>query len=231
MGRGAVSLVPNTEVPESQRLLVSEEGVPGNGGGQTPLARRADGNIPRFDEIVTPHPVVAFLFRRRTFIVLLAILAMVPWAQPRPGMFAVGIAVAVLAEAWRIWAAGTIHKTEELTTGGPYAFVRHPLYVGSFLHAVAYCFMSGHLLSFAVGIPLFVLLYGAAVSTEEAMLCKIFGERYVDYCRRVPRFVPRLGRAHPGEGSFSWRQVAANKEYVNVIWMLLLSGLFIWRMI
>lgn len=220
----------HTEVPESQPLLVSGESVPGDGSSQISLPRGADGNIPRFDEIVTPHPVVAFLFRRRTFIVLLGILAMVPWAEPRPAMFGVGIAVAVIAEAWRIWAAGTIHKTEELTTGGPYAYVRHPLYVGSFLHAVAFCFMSGHWINFLIAIPVFVLLYGAAVSTEEAMLRKIFGERYVDYGRRVPRFVPRLRATAAGDGRFSWRQVMANKEYVNVVWLLLLSSLFIWRM-
>lgn len=222
--------MPQTEVPESQPHLVSGESVPGGQASQVSLPRGADGNIPRFDEIVTPHPVVAFLFRRRTFIVLLGILAMAFFAEPRPGMFAVGIAVAVLAEAFRIWAAGTIHKTEELTTGGPYAFVRHPLYVGSFLHAVGFCFMSGQWLSFAFAIPIFVLLYGAAVSTEEAMLRKIFGERYVEYGRRVPRFVPRLRVSEAGDGKFSWRQVMANKEYVNVIWLLFLSSLFIWRM-
>ena len=199
-------------------------------GEQAAGVRDADGNIARFDQFVTPHPVVAFLFRRRTFIVLLAILAMVPWAKPNPPMFLSGFTLAVLAEAWRIWAAGTIHKTEELTTSGPYAYVRHPLYVGSFLHSVAYALMSGHWISFAVVLPLFFLLYGAAVSTEEAMLCKIFGERYVDYSRRVPRFIPRLAAPQQGDGSFSWRQVKANKEYVNVIWMLFLCGLFILRM-
>ena len=35
----------------------------------------------------------------------------------------------------RGWSAGTIHKDEELTTTGPYAFARNPLYVGSFLIA------------------------------------------------------------------------------------------------
>jgi protein-S-isoprenylcysteine O-methyltransferase Ste14 len=209
---------------------VSGESVPADESSQISLPRGADGNIPRFDEIVTPHPVVAFLFRRRTFIVLLGILAMAFWADPRPVMFAVGMAVAIAAEAWRIWAAGTIHKTEELTTGGPYAYVRHPLYVGSFLHALAFCFMSGYWINFVIAIPVFVLLYGAAVSTEEAMLRKIFGERYVEYGRRVPRFVPRLRAATAGDGAFSWRQVMANKEYVNVVWLVLLSSLFIWRM-
>ena len=45
--------------------------------------RREDGALSNFDEIVTPHPVVAFLFRRRTAIVLLGIVAMVPFAKPR----------------------------------------------------------------------------------------------------------------------------------------------------
>lgn len=222
--------MPHIEVPEPQTRVKPNDRSAGEEPAESQLTRRPDGNIPSFDEIVTPHWAVAFLFRRRTFIVLLAILAMLPWAQPKPGMLFAGITVAVLAEAWRIWAAGTIHKTEELTTAGPYAFVRHPLYVGSFLHAVAYALMSGHWISFAVIIPLFMLLYGAAVSTEEAMLCKIFGHRYVEYCQRVPRFIPRLGIPPRGDGAFSWRQAMANKEYVNVIWMLLLSSLFIWRM-
>ncbi len=192
--------------------------------------RKPGGSISNFDEIVTPHPVVAFLFRRRTFIVLLGVLALVLWARPGPAMLLAGFLLAVLAEAWRIWAAGTIHKTEALTTGGPYAHVRHPLYVGSFLHSLAYCFMSGHWHSFLWVPPLFFIVYGAAVYTEEAMLHKIFGEQYAAYSQRVPRFIPRITPARPAHGRFDWRQVRANKEYVNVIWVALLSGLFVLRL-
>lgn len=173
----------------------------------------------RFDEIVTPHPIVAFFFRRRTFIVLLGLVAMVPWARPKLGMLAAGVVLALLAEGLRVWAAGTIHKTEQLTTGGPYAFVRHPLYVGSFLHAVAYSLMSGRWESFAFVVPLFGIVYGAAVSTEEAMLRKLYGVEYEEYSRRVPRFFPQMGRVSPGHGTFSWRQVWLNREWVNFLWM------------
>src|SRR5689334_9344828 len=89
-----------------------------------------------FDRIAPPHPVMVFLFRRRTLLIQLTTLALLATARPQPSLFAFGLALAVLAEAWRIWAAGTIHKVEELTTGGPYAHVRHPLYVGSFVHAI-----------------------------------------------------------------------------------------------
>ena len=140
------SHVPQTQPTERMDLTVPPAGLDEDGPAlpEVPV-RNADGGLSNFDEIVTPAPVAHFLFRRRTLIVLLGILAIVPFAHPKPIMLAVGIALAVVAECWRIWAAGTIHKTEELTTGGPYAHVRHPLYVGSFVHAVAYCFMSGRM--------------------------------------------------------------------------------------
>ncbi len=215
----------HTEVEKGLAAPTAEAAAAEDASVQIP--RKPDGSPAAFDTIVQPPPLVAFLFRRRTLIVLLGIVAIIPFARPRPELLAAGIVLAVLAEAWRIWAAGTIHKTEELTTGGPYAFVRHPLYVGSFLHAVAYCFMSGRWQSFFFALPLFFLVYGAAVSTEEAMLRKLFGPAYDEYSRRVPRFVPRTLFAARGKGQFSWAQVLANKEYVNLIWLLLLSGLFI----
>ncbi|MFN3652870.1 MAG: methyltransferase family protein [Armatimonadota bacterium] len=223
--------MPRVETTDSTSIAMADPASREHEDGPVLPVRGADGTRTRFDEIVTPHPVTAFLFRRRTFLVLLGILAMVPFAKPRPDMLGIGVAVAVLAEAIRIWAAGTIHKTEELTTGGPYAFVRHPLYVGSFLHAVAYSFMSGRWESFAFVIPIFLLLYSAAVSTEEAMLHKLFPRRYEEYCQRVPRFVPRLRLPRRGHGQFSWRQVMINKEYVNLIWLVVLTGLFVWKMV
>jgi protein-S-isoprenylcysteine O-methyltransferase Ste14 len=63
------------------------------------------------------------------------------------------------------------------------------------------------------------------------MLRKIFGRRYDEYSERVPRFVPRLGARAQGEGAFSWAQVAANKEYVNVIWVVILSSLFVLKLV
>lgn len=191
------------------------------------------GSAYNFDEIVRVNPVCHFLFRRRTFVVLVSLLIMAALARPTPVMLSIGVALAVLAEAWRIWASGTIHKTEEVTTGGPYAYVRHPLYVGSFLHAVAYCFMSGLWPSFLIVVPLFCLLYGVAVFVEERMLLRLFGEEYAAYSRQVPRFVPKPLAARPPRtgGEFNWRQAMWNKEYVNVIWLVFLSGLFLARLV
>lgn len=217
--------MPRAELQDRQTEPVAE--APVSASSSAPTIRRPDGGLSRFDEIVTPHPVVAFLFRRRTLIVLIGVLCLAWFSKPNPAMLAPGILLAALAEIWRIWAAGTIHKTEELTTGGPYAFVRHPLYVGSFIHSIAYCLVSGRWESFLFVPPLFFLLYGAAVSTEEAMLRKLFPGQYEEYSRRVPRFIPRFGRRQPGHGEFSWKQVGENKEYVNVIWVVALTSLFV----
>src|SRR5215213_5268758 len=41
--------------------------------------------------------------------------------------------------AIRSWSAGILRKTRELTTTGPYAVIRNPLYVGSFMIMSGFC--------------------------------------------------------------------------------------------
>jgi len=74
-----------------------------------------------------------------------------------------------------------------------YRIVRHPLYVGWFLAFWATPVMTvGHLL-FAAGMSVYILI---AVKHEERDLVAQLGAPYVAYQRRVPRFIPRLARAH-----------------------------------
>jgi protein-S-isoprenylcysteine O-methyltransferase Ste14 len=74
-----------------------------------------------------------------------------------------------------------------------YRFVRHPLYVGWFLAFWGTPRMTtGHLL-FAIGMSVYILL---AVRYEERDLVRYLGQDYVEYRKRVPKFVPRLTSAH-----------------------------------
>jgi protein-S-isoprenylcysteine O-methyltransferase Ste14 len=74
-----------------------------------------------------------------------------------------------------------------------YRFVRHPLYVGWFLAFWATPHMTvGHLL-FAIGMSGYILI---AVRYEERDLVRHLGQAYVDYQKRVPKFVPRLTSVH-----------------------------------
>src|SRR5262249_60675429 len=81
----------------------SGAGAPGAAAGAA-AARRAWWRRPsrrsrprsRFYELVRPHPVLAFLFRRRTLFLLLGGAAMLAMARPRPVPFAAGVALACL---------------------------------------------------------------------------------------------------------------------------------------
>jgi len=74
-----------------------------------------------------------------------------------------------------------------------YRVVRHPLYVGWFLAFWATPVMTvGHLL-FAAGMSAYIVI---AVRHEERDLVRYHGKDYVEYQRRVPKFVPRLGAVH-----------------------------------
>src|SRR5262245_14343803 len=52
-------------------------------------------------------------------------------SQPTMRSLAIGMSLAAIGEVIRIWAAGHLNKSREVTTSGPYRWVGHPLYVGS----------------------------------------------------------------------------------------------------
>lgn len=99
---------------------------------------------------------------------------------------------------------GTPHpfaaKTQRLVTDGPYGVVRNPMMwaVGAILAGLALVRGSSGLLigwaAFLVYIPLFIRFY------EERDMLRRFGEDYREYCRRVPRWWPRLRRRASNEG-------------------------------
>jgi protein-S-isoprenylcysteine O-methyltransferase Ste14 len=78
----------------------------------------------------------------------------------------------------------------KLLTEGIYGVVRHPRYIEAYLWTTGYAFIANHLGSYltpAVCLPVLYLV----VVLEERELRGRFGEDYVEYCRRVPRFIPR----------------------------------------
>lgn len=188
-------------------------------------------------------PRQSFITRRRTHLTLLASLALLgvsAWwrhgvgRDTPPLLFWTGIGLVAAGQLLRLWAAGYLCKDEQVVTGGPFRFIRHPLYVGSFTAAVGYCLMSGLLLSLLLVPPFFLLVYYPAVVEEETFLAQKFGDTYRAYCARVPRFFPRLRWVNRSNGSmnqwvdgFEWALVKRNKEYEAAVGNLILVGLFI----
>lgn len=146
-------------------------------------------------------------------------------ARPTPEAFWAGLPLVALGQIIRVWSAGYLTKLSGLVTAGPFAMCRNPLYMGSFLISLGYLVMCHRLYVLMVGIVLFWMLHGAAVAYEERLLREKFGEDFANYCKRVPRFLPRLRRP-AGQGRFSFEQVMANDEHRGAASAMLILSAF-----
>ena len=145
-------------------------------------------------------------------------------ARPAWPTWAAGAAIALCGEWLRIWAAGHLEKSREVTTSGPYQFTRHPLYVGSSIMALgvaAGC--RSVVVAVVVGLYMATTIT-AAIRSEEAFLRERFGDAYDAYAESRG---PRVSRR------FSWERAWRNKEYRSVTGLILflavLAGRAFWR--
>lgn len=155
---------------------------------------------------------------------------------PRPAAVAWSMAL-VLPGLWlRGYASGYVKKNRELTVTGPYAHTRNPLYLGSMLIAAGFAVA---LLSWPVAVVLaigFAIIYIPVIASEERFLRATF-PLFDEYCRRVPRIVPRPtparfggeDREQPSGSSFSLDLYLSHREYNAAIGaaLLYLSLLFL----
>jgi protein-S-isoprenylcysteine O-methyltransferase Ste14 len=131
-------------------------------------------------------------------------------ARPTWPSLAAGTIVALAGETIRIWAAGHLEKSREVTRSGPYRWFRHPLYVGSAVMGVGVAVAGSSVVAAGiVSAYLSATLY-AAIRTEETFLRDRFGSEYDDYCR---------GRAAAADRPFCWSRAWRNREYRAVIGM------------
>lgn len=85
----------------------------------------------------------------------------------------------------------------EIATTGIYARIRHPRYAGSMAAVAGACLLAGTRWMWLVA-AIWCVLVLVAILLEERELRERFGDAYVEYCRRVPRFFPL--RSRPREG-------------------------------
>jgi protein-S-isoprenylcysteine O-methyltransferase Ste14 len=102
-----------------------------------------------------------------------------------------GIALCFAGASIRYWASGYLRKDTRPAVGGPYAWVRNPLYLGTYLMALgtAWAIEAWWLLGSSTVI--FALIYHFIILDEETKLRTIFGAPYLRWCELVPRFFPR----------------------------------------
>lgn len=123
----------------------------------------------------------------------------------------------------RIWANGYAIKLEKLTTSGPYAFVRHPLYLGTIILTLGFIIM---LKLHHIGIlflAIMAMVYYRTIKQEEKMLGQRFQSLYTDYRKNVPAIVPTVFPYREGEKwSFSFRRLIKSQEYKLFIWVIIM---------
>jgi protein-S-isoprenylcysteine O-methyltransferase Ste14 len=91
--------------------------------------------------------------------------------------------------SWRFRA--TLDVGHELATGGPFRFLRHPIYMALNLLALGTALWIPTLTVWAAFVFM-VVGSDLRARAEEALLHRSFGEQYASYCSRTRRFVPLL---------------------------------------
>jgi len=145
---------------------------------------------------------------------------------PNQTMITLGAGLFVLGLALHIWSKGCLERNCAVTTLGPYAFVRHPFYLASFLIDEGICLASGNLWLcglYAVG---YTLVYLPTIRNEEAYLSGAFGGDYATYARRVPALAPYRLHTLVGAAGFAWHNLVREKEFSRALRLLAVPAYF-----
>jgi protein-S-isoprenylcysteine O-methyltransferase Ste14 len=129
------------------------------------------------------------------------------FAEPTWVTLAAGAAAAAVGESMRLWAAGHVEKSREITRSGPYRLTRHPLYLGSALIGIGVAIASASLIVAALVVLYLTTTIPAAIVAEEAHLREKFGAEYEAYASR---------KAPPMTRRFSWTRARLNREHHTI---------------
>lgn len=146
-------------------------------------------------------------------------------ARPSWRSIAAGAIIVVPGIALRAAASGRVQKSLALTTTGPYAYSRNPLYLGTLIMAIGFVVAAWNgWIALAAGV-IFIFIYFPVMRWEEDYLRSHFPEFSI-YAQNVPRFLPRLsawknasaatdsGQENPG---FSRELYLKHREYNSVL--------------
>jgi protein-S-isoprenylcysteine O-methyltransferase Ste14 len=150
-------------------------------------------------------------------------------ARPQPASVAAGLPLAAGGLLLRGWAAGHLAKNRKLTTSGPFACTRNPLYLGTLLVAAGFGLASWNPWLAALLGAYFGLVYWPVIGEEENHLRTIFPD-YAAYEAQVPRFWPRFtGRSQ--RGAFQWALYRYNREYQALAGYLAAAAVLLWKLL
>jgi protein-S-isoprenylcysteine O-methyltransferase Ste14 len=137
------------------------------------------------------------------------------FAEPSWGSVVSGAALAAAGIALRAWASGHLRKMAELTTSGPYAHTRNPLYLGTFLMASGAAVAAGRWWLVALVAGLYLAVYVPVMLAEVETMRALFPDAYDRWAAEVPLFFPRPvpARAADRVNRFDARLYLRYREY------------------
>lgn len=156
---------------------------------------------------------------------LLAIL----FSHPSDELFFISAIFIGLGLTIRVWANGYAVKMGKLTTSGPYAYVRNPLYLGTMLIVIGFSLMLDITILGILFILVAFFVYINTIRKEEEMLVAKFKDSYSSYRNKVPALMFTIFPYQDGEKwPFSLKRLIESKEHKPLIWVIvLLIGLYV----
>ena len=137
-------------------------------------------------------------------------------AEPTWQTLGAGAAIAGVGEALRVWAAGHLEKSREVTRSGPYRLTRHPLYLGSSLIGAGVAIACNRWVVAAMVLAYLATTIPAAIVAEEAHLREKFGGEYDAYASRA---------SAPMMREFSASRALANREHHTIAGLIVALAL------
>jgi protein-S-isoprenylcysteine O-methyltransferase Ste14 len=91
-----------------------------------------------------------------------------------------------------------IAPPQRLVVTGLYRWVRNPMYVAVALLIFGQGLLFGSVRLLQYGLLVWLAFFAFVVLYEEPALSRKFGKEYEEFCRQVPRWIPRLKPLKPG---------------------------------
>jgi hypothetical protein len=131
--------------------------------------------------------------------------------------------IIILGLTIRMYASGFVLKNKELSTTGPYAYVRHPLYTGNILVLTGMAIINGQLWASLIALSFFWFYYPAAIEYEDRKLKELFPGSWEKWANKTPALTITFKKMHPLELiNWSWRKSLINNyEPVIVVYVLI----------
>ncbi len=109
------------------------------------------------------------------------------WVQDLSGLFCLlaGTRLRILAASYH----ESSHEVHPITAG-PYAWIRHPIYLSNFLLGLGVVLLAGWRPMFLIYPLVFIPVHWMIIRSEETHLSKLYGEAYTSYLREVPALIP-----------------------------------------